>query len=203
MQKFLAIFLCFSFLLGSPAEAAIFNGQNTGGTRTKAKAGLITVAPKNVHQKTGSKEGGKKGNTSNKKAVKTKNNNKNLETGRCSPADLELLARLVHAEAQGEPYEGQVAVAATVLNRTEDPYYPDTITEVIYAYDHGYQYCPVRNGAINNPADKQAWDAVGEALAGRDPTDGALSFYNPAQTDNAWIRSRPHLKGIGNHVFVK
>ena len=197
LKKFLAIFLCFSFLLGSPAEAAIFNSQNTG---AGTKANLATVAREK--QKAGLKKD-KEGTAGSKKTVKKKSHNNSPKRGQCSPAELELLARLVHAEAQGEPYEGKIAVAATVLNRTEDPYYPDSIAEVIYEYNHGYQYCPVRNGAINNPADKQAWEAVGEALAGKDPTGGALSFYNPAQTNNSWIRGRPHLKGIGNHVFVK
>lgn len=199
LKKYIAMFLCLSFLLGNPAEAAIFNSQNL---KTGAKTNLTTAAQGNVHRKTDAKEGNK-GNNNDKKTAEAKNHSKILKKEQHSPAELELLARLVHAESQGEPYEGKVAVAATVLNRTEDPYYPDTIAEVIYEYDHGYQYCPVRNGAINNPADKQAWEAVEEALTGKDPTGGALSFYNPAQTDNAWIHGRPHLKGIGNHVFVK
>lgn len=119
------------------------------------------------------------------------------------PRDIELLARLVHAEAKGEPYKGKVAVAAAVLNRVENPAYPGTIREVIYQYNHGYQYCPIVNGQINLPADKIAYEAVKEALQGNDPTSGALSFYNPAKTSNYWIRSRPYCIKIGNHIFVK
>ena len=85
----------------------------------------------------------------------------------CNPQEIELLARLVHAEAKGEPYEGKVAVAATVINRVNSSAYPDTIREVIYQYNHGFQYCPVRNGQINLPADDVALKAAKEALQER------------------------------------
>lgn len=120
-----------------------------------------------------------------------------------SEEDIDLLARLVHAEAKGEGYNGKVAVAATVLNRVESDAYPETIKGVIYEYNYGYQYCPVRNGQINRPTDEQSRKAVREALRGKDPTGGALSFYNPAKSYNRWIRNRPYAATIGNHVFVK
>ena len=117
--------------------------------------------------------------------------------------DIELLARLVYAEAKGETYKGKVAVAATVLNRVENNSFPGTIKGVIYEFNHGYQYCPVRNGQINRPADEDSKKAVQEALRGKDPTGGALSFYNPAKSYNQWIRNRPYATTIGSHVFVK
>jgi len=133
--------------------------------------------------------------------------------------DIELLARLVYAEAKGETYKGKVAVAATVLNRVENNSFPGTIKGVIYEFknnsfpgtikgviyefNHGYQYCPVRNGQINRPADEDSKKAVQEALRGKDPTGGALSFYNPAKSHNQWIRNRPYATTIGSHVFVK
>lgn len=199
MKKYLALLLCFSFLLGNPVEAAVSNDQNTEAGR---EFSLTSLAKRGIQNKKGITGGNGKVCT-NKKAGKIKKHEPVQKTGQYSPADLELLARLVHAEAQGEPFEGKIAVAATVLNRTEDPYYPDTIPEVIYDYDHGYQYCPVRNGSINGPADEQAWKAVEEALQGEDPSGGALSFFNPSQSANAWICNRPYLIGIGNHVFVK
>ena len=119
-----------------------------------------------------------------------------------SPKDLDLLARLVQAEAGGEPFDGQVAVAATVLNRVNSARYPNTIPGVIYQWLGGYQYCPVRNGTIHKPAEKEARKAVQAALGGKDPTGGAVSFYNPALATNAWIHVRPVYVRIGNHVFV-
>jgi len=125
-------------------------------------------------------------------------------SGRFSQRDIELLARLVHAEARGESYEGQVAVAATVLNRVKDPRYPDTIPAVIYQVVGGrYQFSPVQDGQINLPADETARRAVYDALAGYDPTGGAMTFYNPSKTSDAWVWSRQTIVKIGNHVFAK
>ncbi|RQD74582.1 MAG: LysM peptidoglycan-binding domain-containing protein [Candidatus Syntrophonatronum acetioxidans] len=125
-------------------------------------------------------------------------------TSRYSTSDVELLARLVRAEAGGESYTGQVAVAATVLNRVNSSQYPNTIPGVVYQRASGYiQYCPVRNGTINRPATNTARSAVVDAINGRDPSRGALSFYNPRTATNAWIRTRPVTTVIGNHVFVR
>jgi len=119
-----------------------------------------------------------------------------------TPAEIDLFARLVHAEAGGEPYLGQVAVAATVLNRIRSPKFPDTLGGVIYQIESGkYQYSPVLDGRINLPAGKSARKAVREALSGTDPTSGATGFYNPAKTSNYWVRSRPVSVRIGSHVF--
>lgn len=124
--------------------------------------------------------------------------------GRYSQRDIELLARLVHAEAQGEPYTGKVAVAATVLNRLEDPNYPKSLSEVIFQTIDGiYQYSPVLDGQINQPADESSRKAVMDALSGVDPTGGALTFFNPSKTADQWVRSRQYITTIGNHVFSK
>ena len=120
-----------------------------------------------------------------------------------SSEDIDLLARLVYAEARGEPFQGKVGVAATVLNRVKNPSYPDTVSKVIYQQNHGFQYCPVRNGQIYRPADKTSYQAVREAMQGRDPTGGALSFYNPAKSCNSWIKTKNYCCRIGSHVFVK
>lgn len=119
-----------------------------------------------------------------------------------SSSELDLLARLVHAEAGGEPYLGQVAVAATVLNRVDSPKYPNSITAVIYQVTNGYyQYSPVLDGRINLPASESAYRAALEAINGVDPTNGATGFYNPSKTANQWVRSQPVATVIGNHVF--
>ena len=125
-------------------------------------------------------------------------------TSRYSASDLDLLARLVRAESGGEPYLGQVAVAASVLNRVKSSQYPNTIRGVVYQVSGGYiQYCPVRIGTINQPANASARKAAEEALNGRDPSNGATGFYNPRFTTNAWVRSRPVTTVIANHVFFR
>ncbi len=121
-----------------------------------------------------------------------------------SQSDVELLARLVSAESSGEPYAGQVAVAATILNRLNDPKYPRSIAGIVYQYTDGaYQYSPVMDGRINEPASNSAIAAVQDALNGWDPSYGATGFYNPAKTDNPWVQSQPVTTTIGDHVFFR
>ena len=121
-----------------------------------------------------------------------------------SQADIDLFARLVHAESAGEPYLGQVAVAATVLNRVKDSRYPNSLRGVIMEISAGcYQYSPVLDGRINLPASAAAYRAVEEALNGADPSGGATGFYNPAKTNNLWVRMQPVTITIGNHVFFR
>ncbi|MBS3948056.1 MAG: cell wall hydrolase [Dethiobacter sp.] len=121
-----------------------------------------------------------------------------------SPAELDLFARLVHSEAAGEPFEGQVAVAASVLNRIRSPLYPNTLSAVIFQVVGGfYQYSPVLDGRINLPANESARRAVQEALTGRDPSLGALGFYNPRKTNNQWVRAQQPTVTIGQHIFFR
>jgi N-acetylmuramoyl-L-alanine amidase len=121
-----------------------------------------------------------------------------------SAAELDLFARLVHAESAGEPFQGQVAVAASILNRVRSSRYPNTLNGVIYQIEGGYyQYSPVLDGRINQPAGDSARRAVKEALSGSDPSKGALGFYNPRKTTNQWVRSQPVTTTIGNHVFFR
>ncbi len=121
-----------------------------------------------------------------------------------SNADLDLFARLVHSESAGEPYMGQVAVAATVLNRVRDSRFPNSVRAVILQVCDGfYQYSPVQDGRINLAAGESAYRAVGEALNGADPSLGATGFYNPAKTTNQWVRMQPVTTVIGNHVFFR
>ncbi|HHY33712.1 MAG TPA: cell wall hydrolase [Firmicutes bacterium] len=111
---------------------------------------------------------------------------------------------MIRAEAEAEPFEGQVAVGAVVLNRVESPEYPNTITDVIYQVDQGYvQFTPVANGTINLPPTEQAIEAADRALAGEDPSLGAIGFYNPSKSYDPWVRTRPVTAIIGNHVFFK
>ncbi len=121
-----------------------------------------------------------------------------------SAAELDLLARLVHSESEGEPFQGQVAVAASVLNRMRSSLYPNTVTAVINQVVNGfYQYSPVLDGRINRPATDSARRAVKEAIDGADPSLGATGFYNPRKTSNKWVRNQPVTTTIGNHVFFR
>jgi N-acetylmuramoyl-L-alanine amidase len=122
-----------------------------------------------------------------------------------SGEEKELLARLVEAEAKGEPYEGKVAVATVVLNRVESPQFPpNTVTEVINeVVGHAYAFTPVQNGAINNLASAESTQAVEEALKREDTLNDSIFFYNPKIATDQWIRSRQTVETIGNHVFAK
>lgn len=121
-------------------------------------------------------------------------------TGTFSSADVDLMARLVRAEAEAEPYEGQVAVAAVVLNRVQSSRFPNTVRNVIY---QGHQFEPVSNGRIYIPARDVHVRAVRDAIAGWDPSRGALYFFNPAYTSNSYLWSLTIVARIGNHVFAR
>ncbi|RFU65380.1 cell wall hydrolase [Peribacillus glennii] len=114
-------------------------------------------------------------------------------------SDKELLARLVHAEAKGEPYKGKVAVATVVLNRIQSEQFPDTVPAVIYQKN---QFEPVMNGSIQKPAGKEAKKAVNEAIAIQGKTDEALYFYNPSISESKWMRQLTVIKVIGKHHFA-
>lgn len=111
-----------------------------------------------------------------------------------------LLARLIYGEARGEPYSGQVAVGAVVLNRVKSSSFPNTIAGVIYqsgAFD------VVSDGQINYTPNQTAINAARDALNGWDPSYGAIYYFNPNTATNKWIWSRPHTITIGNHRFCK
>ena len=114
--------------------------------------------------------------------------------------NLDLLARLVHGEARGEPYTGKVAVAAVVLNRVKSSSFPNTVAGVIYqkgAFD------AVSDGQINMSPDSTSKKAAQDALNGWDPSYGAIYYFNPNTATNKWIWSRPMTVTIGNHRFCK
>lgn len=116
-----------------------------------------------------------------------------------SSNDLNLLARCVYAEARGEPYTGQVAVAAVVLNRVKSASFPNTIAGVIY---QPYAFTAVDDGQINLTPNSTAYKAAQDALNGWDPTYGCLYYYNPATATSSWIWSRQTVVTIGKHVFA-
>ena len=109
-----------------------------------------------------------------------------------------LLARIISAEARGEPYSGQVAVGAVILNRIEHPSFPDTLSGVIYQEG---AFTAIVDGQFNEPIADSAYRAARDALNGQDPSGGAIYYYNPDKTSNQWIRTRPVIKRIGAHLF--
>lgn len=115
--------------------------------------------------------------------------------------ELELLARVIFGEARGEPYIGQVAVGAVVINRVVSSYFPNDFRSVIY---QSGQFSAVADGQINLRPNRTAYRAAREALSGKDPTRGALYYYNPRIAKNKWwFETREPLVTIGEHVFAR
>ncbi len=117
-----------------------------------------------------------------------------------SETDARLLARIINAEARGEPYTGQVAVGAVVLNRVKHSSFPNTIAGVIYQPG---AFSALDDGQWNASMYETPYKAAKDALNGWDPTGGAIYYYNPAKTTNTWIYSRPVVCTIGKHKFAK
>lgn len=117
-------------------------------------------------------------------------------------ADIDLMANLVYAESRGEPFEGKVAVASVVLNRVLSPSFPNNIKDVIFQSN---AFSCVRNGQIIANPDQNCYDAVFEAIKGKDPTNEALYFYNPAIATCSWMKGtvKKDSKAIGHHIFFK
>ena len=124
----------------------------------------------------------------------------NNSTTTSNNTDLNLLSKLVHAEARGEPYKGMVAVAATVLNRVANSKFPNTIAGVIY---QSGAYTCVSDGQINLSANEQSRKAAQDAINGWDPTSGCIYYFNPNTATSGWIWSRPQVMTIGSHIFCK
>ena len=119
-------------------------------------------------------------------------------SGGMTGAQVDLLARLISAEARGEPYSGQVAVGAVVLNRIRHPSFPNTLSGVIY--QSGAFTC-ITDGQFNEPVAESAYRAARDALNGVDPSGGAIYYFNPSTATSAWIWSRPLITVIGKHRF--
>ncbi len=163
-------------IYGSQTVAAVKKFQQKNGLTVDGIAGQNTLAAMGI--------------TSNSSSASSSSNSANLD----------LLARLIYGEARGEPYTGQVAVAAVVLNRVKNSSFPNTISGVIYqsgAFD------VVADGQINMTPNSTARKAAQDALNGWDPTYGAIYYFNPNTATNKWIWSRPMTVTIGKHRFCK
>ena len=119
--------------------------------------------------------------------------------GGYSSSDVYLLARTIYAEGRGEPYTGQVAIAAVVLNRVRSSQFPNTVSGVVY---QKHAFTAVTDGQINLTPNDTAMKAAKDAINGWDPTGGALYYYNPAVATSAWIFDRQTVTVIGKHVFA-
>ena len=119
-----------------------------------------------------------------------------------STSDAQLMARAINGEARGEPYEGQVAVGAVILNRVKNSKFPNTIAGVIYQPG---AFTAVADGQINEPIAQNStvYKAAKDAINGWDPTGGCIYYFNPNTATNKWIWSRPLVKTIGKHRFCK
>lgn len=159
-------------IFGSRTEKAVRWFQSRNGLEVDGKVGKQTLAALGIYSGTSS--------------------------GSSSNGDVYLLARLISAEARGEPYLGQVAVGAVVLNRIDHPSFPNSLSGVIY--QSGAFSC-LSDGQFNQPVSDSAYRAAREALAGSDPTGGAIYYFNPATATSKWIWSRPLLVTIGSHRF--
>lgn len=171
-------------IYGSQTQEAVKYFQRKNGLTVDGIAGTKTLQAMGIYNSSGNSSSGSSNNSSS-----STNSN-----------DLNLLSRLVYGEARGEPYTGQVAVAAVVLNRVKSSYFPNTIAGVIYqsgAFD------VVADGQINLTPNETAKKAAQDALNGWDPTNGAIYYFNPSTATNKWIWSRPMTVTIGKHRFCK
>ena len=166
-------------IYGSGTERAVRAFQQKNGLTVDGKAGDQTLAAM------GLSAGG--GNSSNSDG-----------SGGASRSQVDLLARLISAEARGEPYSGQVAVGAVVLNRIKHPSFPNTLPGVIY--QSGAFTC-ITDGQFNQPVAESAYRAARDALNGVDPSGGAIYYFNPSTATSSWIWSRPLITVIGKHRF--
>lgn len=164
-------------IYGSRTKAAVQSFQRARGLTADGIAGAKTLKALGIGSASGGAAGGQ---------------------GNFSSQDVSLLAHVTSAEARGEPYTGQVAVAAVILNRIDHPSFPNTLAGVIY--QPGAFSC-LNDGGINAAVSDSAYKAARDAINGWDPSGGAIYYYNPAKSTNKWIFSRPVIVVIGGHRF--
>ncbi|MED4401864.1 spore cortex-lytic enzyme [Metabacillus fastidiosus] len=167
---------------------ALRNFQSEFGLPIDGLAGLKTK------QKLESATKYNKGANETKKATAT-----NVPSG-FSQNDIQLMANAVHGEARGEPYVGQVAVAAVILNRVNSPSFPNTVSGVIF---EPRAFTAVADGQIWLTPNETSKKAVLDAINGWDPTGNAIYYFNPDTATSGWIWGRPQIKQIGKHIFCK
>lgn len=169
-------------------------------TNKKSNAQSNNTTTKSTTNKTANKgntnkTNNKKNNTTNNTTTKTTNTPAGF-----SQNDINLLAQTVYGEARGEPYVGQVAVAAVILNRLESPSFPNTVSGIVF---EPLAFTAVADGQIWLEPNETAKKAVIDAINGMDPSENATYYFNPETATSKWIWSRPQIKQIGKHIFCK
>ena len=164
-------------VFGSRTEKAVKSFQRSNGLTADGRAGTQTLAALGIRASSGGQSSG---------------------GGQSASGEVALLARLISAESRGEPYAGQVAVGAVVLNRVDHPSFPNSISGVIY--QPGDFSC-LQDGQRDQPVSDSAYKAARDALNGSDPTGGAIYYFNPSTATSKWIWSRPLITTIGKHRF--
>lgn len=155
--------------------------QSSNGLNADGQVGNLTLAALGITPSDGGNSGGSSG-----------------ASGSDQSGDVYLLARLISAEARGEPYVGQVAVGAVVLNRVRHASFPNSIADVIYQTE---AFTCVADGQFDEPIADSAYRAAQDALNGYDPSYGAIYYFNPSTATSSWIWSRPLIVEIGKHRF--
>lgn len=168
-------------IYGTSTKNAVSDFQKKNGLSADGVAGPSTLAKIGISSSGGGSAGAGGGGA-----------------GGFSQSDVNLLARVISAESRGEPYTGQVAVGAVILNRIQHPSFPNTLAGVIY--QPGAFSC-LNDGGINAPVEDSAYRAARDAMNGWDPSGGAIYYYNPKKSTNKWIFSRPVITVIGEHRF--
>ena len=168
-------------IYGSKTTKAVRSFQQKNGLTADGVAGPATLKALGMEQ-----------------ASQTSGSSQTGSSGGNASGDVALLAKVISAEARGEPYDGQVAVGAVILNRIAHPSFPNTLAGVVY--EPGAFTCMV-DGQIDQPIASSAYQAARDALNGADPSGGAIYYFNPVTATSAWIWSRPLLTVIGKHRF--
>ncbi len=164
-------------IFGSKTLEAVKKFQKKNGLTVDGIAGTKTLAALGI-------------NSNSSSSSSSSNNNSNLN----------LLSKLIYAESRGEPYKGQVAVGAVVMNRVSNSSFPNTVAGVIY---QSGAFSVVSDGQINLTPDSSAKKAAQDAINGWDPTSGCIYYFNPSTATSKWIWSRPQVIQIGKHIFCK
>jgi N-acetylmuramoyl-L-alanine amidase len=176
-------------IFGSGTEASVKSFQRTNGLTPDGKVGAKTLNELGLGRLSNSSQGGGSQGSGSQGGNSGSQSDSN---------DVKLLARLISAESRGEPYNGQVAVGAVVLNRMKHPSFPNTMSGVIY--QSGAFTC-ISDGQFNQPVQDSCYQAARDALNGQDPSGGAIYYFNPATATSQWIWSRPLIVVIGKHRF--
>lgn len=170
-------------VFGTQTKEAVIRFQKKNGLTADGVAGSATLAALGINSSSGgSSSGGSSSGGYNG----------------YSESDFNLLAKVISAESRGEPYVGQVAVGAVILNRIAHPSFPNTLSGVIY---QPLAFSCIADGGINAAVADSAYKAAREAINGSDPSGGAIYYYNPAKATSKWIFSRPVITTIGAHRF--